>query len=697
MKKVMFIGNDFEVVEAIVKMKELFDFVPIIFVSKSVGDKVSINPLSQNVDINKIKNEKPEKLIESFDEILVFGEVDEVISPYFSAYKVRNSGVEETPKEVPNISIKFNTYVSKGAALEFIFKMVQVLKSMGIKVFANTDVKSFKYPISLIKKEENPDFILTFTLQGNADYTTDVMHDVKPSVYKIVNSITARFKKHVTKKQFFERDLPLFNEEDKHNIHIFKLNGFNYIFRSCNRNGQRLGDGTYRVYQAYANENSKYLKQVTYEDLFDFSRFRYYERRKAEMFATLFTFKYIKIENINDIILSYLGARKCNMACEYCFSDHKLEELPPLKKDEVVRIANYIIDGNLDAKVHVDNYIGGEPCLDFETVKEMYYTLLNYHKAYGIDASFGYLTNGMALTKKQLEWLKDVVPYVGFSLDGDKATNDAVRHNEAGMGSYQYVMDGIKMMKELNWPVETGVSCVITANNVNVKDIFLHFFDELGIRNVTIKPVRAPETSPIALTTKNFDKLEAGYKELFDFVYEKAKVGDTSYLKAMLTPLDYAGRFFIRVFLEDRVVVKRCGSAEHIFSVGNDACIYGCDSFNGTERAFIADTRNGVFSDKYKVPFVTDESEYLNCKKCWARFLCGGVCQYVQYVNGYQKNAVTEFECMFAKFMIEESIKFWTKAREEFAPETLEEIRDHILKIGFKNYRNRDSFFYAPC
>lgn len=697
MKKVMCIGNDFEVVEAVVKMKELFDFVPIIFVSKSVGSKVSINPLNQNIDINKIKNESPAKLLESFDEILVFGEIDEAIQSYFSANKVRKNVAVEPIKNIPNITIKFNTYVSKGAALEFIFKLVQVLKSMGIKVAAITDVQDWQYPVSLIMKEDDPDLNLIFTQHGEADYITDVAYDVKPNVYRIVDDIKERFKKLVTKKKFFERDLPLYNEEDKHNIHIFKLNGVNYIFRSCNRNGQRLGDGTYRVYQAYSNENSKYLKQASYEDMFDFSRFRYYERRKAEIFATLFTFKYIKIENINDIILSYLGARKCNMACEYCFSDHKLEELPPLSKDEVVSIANYIIDGNLEANVHVDNYIGGEPCLDFETVKEMYYTLLNYHKVYGIDASFGYLTNGMALTKEQLEWLKNIVPYVGFSLDGDKATNDAVRHNEAGMGSYQYVMNGIQMMKELNWPVETGVSCVITANNVNVKDIFLHFFDELGIRNITIKPVRAPESSPIALTTKNFDKLEKGYRELFDFVYEKAKAGDISYLKAMLTPLDYAGRFFIRVFLEDRVVVKRCGSAEHIFSVGNDACIYGCDSFNGTKRAFIADTRNGVFSDKYKVPFVTDESEYLNCKKCWARFLCGGVCQYVQYVNGYQKNAVTEFECMFAKFMIEESIKFWTKAREEFDSEILEEIRKYILKIGFKNYRNRDSFFYAPC
>ena len=79
MKKAMFIGNDFEVVEAVVKMKELFDFVPIIFISKSVGSRVSINPLNQNIDINKIKKESPDKLIESFDEILVFGEVDEAV------------------------------------------------------------------------------------------------------------------------------------------------------------------------------------------------------------------------------------------------------------------------------------------------------------------------------------------------------------------------------------------------------------------------------------------------------------------------------------------------------------------------------------------------------------------------------------------------------------------------------------------
>jgi len=698
MKKALLIGNDFEISEVISSYSStIFGFLPMVLVSKGVLDTISINPLVKGMDMPKIKHEKTEDFFNEFDLIVKLGVVDSDLNSYIDSRKVFKPRIRKI-RAREDIIFRVASYENRACLFKLICNSAQELDSMGIKVNVSTDIKELRGPVALIKKNSKPDFNIIFS---NKKVSKNVLSVNRDNVYhesKRVNDlIYERTHKLIPKSVFVSNDMEIFHMHDVNNIHLFKQRKNTYLFKSCNRSVMRLSSNLLKVANAYINHNEVYLQKATYDDLADFSRIRYYERVKSELFKTLFSFKYIKIANINDVILSYLGARKCNMACEYCFSDHELEELPPLSKQEVVDIANYIIDGNSEINVHIDNYIGGEPCLDFEEVKSKYYDLFDYHKAYGINASFGYLTNAMALTEEQLYWLRENVPYVGFSLDGDKATNDAVRHCKNGIGSYDYVLNSLEMMRNMNWPIATGISCVLTAINLNVKDLFLHFVDELSIHNVVIKPVRAPETSPVALTSKNFNEIKKGYKELFSFLYDKAKEGDISYLKSMLMPLDYAGRFFIRVFLEDRVVAKRCGSGEHIFSVGNDACIYGCDSFNGTSKGFIADTRNGIKTDSYKVPFVTEENKVLGCSNCWARYYCGGVCQYVQYVNDYKLNSVTRFECQFAKFLIEEAIRFWTKAYEEFDYNTINEIRNHIYNIGFKKYDDRDSFFYAPC
>lgn len=721
MKKALLIGNDFEISEVMSNYSStIFSFLPMVFVSKGVLGTVSINSLIKGIDLPKIKHEKPEMLLKEFDLIVKLGDVDSELNSYIDSEKIFKPRLRKVSAS-EDIVFRVSSYQTRASLFSMICNTVQELDSVGIKVNVSTDIKELKEPIAFIKQSSDPDFNIVFSNKNPTSHrnqrlrsgTTEpcCFHNKKSSknilsvnrgnIYyeskRITELIFNKAKALIPKSLYVARDMVFFHVFDVNNIHLFRQKQNTYLFKSCNRDVLMLSVNLAKVANAYINHDEVYLQKATYEDLADFSRIRYYERTKTELFTTTFNFKYIKIANINDVILSYLGARKCNMACEYCFSDHEMEELPPLSKEEVVKIADYIIDGNFDINLHVDNYIGGEPSLDFEEVKSKYYDLFDYHKAYGFNTSFGYLTNAMALTEEQLIWLKDNVPYVGFSLDGDKATNDAVRHCKNGIGSYEYVVNSLDMMQKMDWPTERGISCVLTANNLNVKDLFLHFVDELKVHNVVIKPVRAPETSPIALTTKNFKELKKGYKDLFSFLYDKAKDGDISYLKCMLMPLDYAGRFFIRVFLEDRVVVKRCGSGEHIFSVGNDGCIYGCDSFNGTSKGFIADTRSGKMTDAYKVPFVTEENKSFGCNNCWARYYCGGVCQYVQYVNDYKLNSVTEFECQLAKFLIEEAIRFWTKAYEEFDYDTIKEIRNHIYNIGFKKYDNRDSFFYAPC
>lgn len=365
---------------------------------------------------------------------------------------------------------------------------------------------------------------------------------------------------------------------------------------------------------------------------------------------------------------------------------------------DAVRVADMLLEDRSKPNVHFDNNLGGEPLLNWEAVKRLHLTLITYHKTRGIKASFGLLINGTQLEIKHLEWLRYHIPYVGFSLDGDRPTHDAIRQDAGGKPTYDRTVEGIRLLQESDWPVECGVSTVISRYNLDISALQSHIRKELKVPNIVMKPVRAAASEDFSLTFSDLADLEKGYREFFDYLMREGRKKNLEPLFTMLQPLDYAGRFLLRVFLADRVVVKRCGGGEHIFSVADDASVYPCDSFNGIPKFEIANLQEGKHNrGGYCVPFVTEENEAFGCSHCWARYLCGGICQYVQYLNNYEHNNVTRLECGLAKFLIESAILFWEEAYNTWEPETLEEVREQVHKIGFSPMEDPDSFVYAPC
>lgn len=405
-----------------------------------------------------------------------------------------------------------------------------------------------------------------------------------------------------------------------------------------------------------------------------------------------------KIENMNDVIVSFLGSRRCNLKCKYCFSDHTCEALSTMSANDILEITEMLTTDKPNLNLHADNNLGGEPWKDLCQVKQRHNAILAYHKTHGCRASFGLLTNGTLMEESDLPWFRCHIPYLGFSLDGDKVTHDKIRLDAAGKPTYDRTVRGIQLLQNADWPVPTGVSCVISRYNLDITGLQAHIRDELDVPNIVMKPVRAALESDFALTYSDLELLKGGYRDFFNYLMKEGENGNLKPLFTMLQPLDYAGRFFIRVFLRDRLIVKRCGSGEHIFSVDDSGRVYPCDSFNGGEDMEIGNIEEGMHNRfGYHVPFVCDEKKEFGCDNCWARFLCGGICQYVQYLNQYEHNDVTRMECGLAKFLIESAIRFWDAARENWNTKSLEQVAAQIRNIGFSPMLDRNAFVYAPC
>lgn len=557
------------------------------------------------------------------------------------------------------------------------------------------------YPFYLYSSRPDWDAALAFTKYRKPDAPFAVcLVDAGPQTAADANLLARlrRFSRgHVRVRQYTSW-MHRSYEGWKDNLHRLPDGAGELLYLACSRSVRRLSKPHQKILRALEDGSPERLNTLPREELEQFSAMCRYEEWKGRYFEALLRTHAVRIDNYDDIIVSYIGSHRCNLKCRYCFADHTCEALSQMPPGDAVAVAELLTGNRHNPNVHFDNNLGGEPLLNWEAVKKLHLALIAYHKTRGIKASFGLLTNGTQLKPEHLEWLRMHLPYVGVSLDGDRETHDAIRRGAAGEPTYDRAVEGIRLLQDSDWDVECGVSAVLTRNNLNISAIEEHLRDDLGIPNIVMKPVRAAAGEDYALTLDDLPALEAAYRAFFRFLLREGENGNLKPLFAMLQPLDYAGRFLLRAFCADRVIVKRCGSGEHIYSVADDATVYPCDSFNGIHSFEIASLQEGKHNRAdYSVPFVTEENEAFGCSRCWARWLCGGICQYVQYLNHYEHNDVTRLECGLAKFLIESALWFWQEARRRWDTALLEQIRERIETIGFHATGDPDAFLYAPC
>ncbi len=116
---------------------------------------------------------------------------------------------------------------------------------------------------------------------------------------------------------------------------------------------------------------------------------------------------------------------QCNLDCVYCYEHHKNQCTMPAS------LAKEIVDKELTMADGVEtvefDFFGGEPLLEFETVKEVVEYTIN--KKYDKDYIFFITTNGVLLTDEMKAWLKAHTDYlqIGLSLDGTKQMHDTNR------------------------------------------------------------------------------------------------------------------------------------------------------------------------------------------------------------------------------------------------------------------------------
>lgn len=189
------------------------------------------------------------------------------------------------------------------------------------------------------------------------------------------------------------------------------------------------------------------------------------------------------------VMLKPVGSA-CNLACQYCYYLEKELLYPNNKRswmsEETLEtfIQQYFL---AQTQPYVSfTWHGGEPLLrPISFYKKALKLQQKYGKGFYIENSLQ--TNGTLLTDEWCRFFKENNFLIGLSIDGPATVHDAYRQTLSGKGSFQKVLNGIRLLNKHG--VEWNAMAVVNAQNVKDVATFYNFFKSINCHFIQFTPI----------------------------------------------------------------------------------------------------------------------------------------------------------------------------------------------------------------
>ena len=142
----------------------------------------------------------------------------------------------------------------------------------------------------------------------------------------------------------------------------------------------------------------------------------------------------------------------CNFACPYCFENHKAGKMTEKVQDDVVALAERMLDASQKKDLFV-TWFGGEPLLAPDIIETLSERLTALCREKGAQYYAGIITNGYLLTQENADLLERCkVESAQITLDGVGEAHDKTRHLKGGGATFERITDNLRLGK-LNFRV----------------------------------------------------------------------------------------------------------------------------------------------------------------------------------------------------------------------------------------------------
>lgn len=263
--------------------------------------------------------------------------------------------------------------------------------------------------------------------------------------------------------------------------------------------------------------------------------------------------------------------------------------------------------------------------------------------------SMWFMTNGSHITDEYISFLKSIyMDTVMVSIDGKEEIHNKARKYHDGNGSFSDVLAGIKKLQ--NAGIKVTASVVITPENPYLLET-VEYLMSLGMEKVSFNLARGRAVSA-QFSKQSMDFLIDDFRKIYEKVYIEIISGNFHLLPALKDTMLFSciKKIYYRAYLTSRC---HWGKEVVIDSKGN---MYHCNSTIGCSNDLLGNYRNHV---TYKdVNTLKNVDDYERCKKCFAKYLCGGTC-YAEEIVGNKNNF--DMECYYRKELIKIGMEFYAR------------------------------------
>ena len=207
---------------------------------------------------------------------------------------------------------------------------------------------------------------------------------------------------------------------------------------------------------------------------------------------------------------------RCNQKCIYCHAS-SVNKTEKNKYDMDIETARKAVDICLmspskSLKIEIQ---GGEPLLNFETVKFIIEYASNHALAKDKNIEFVVCSNLTMITEDTLKYLADNNVFISTSLDGPKDVHDFNRRYREGQGTYEDVVKSLEKARKYISPTRISALMTTTKYSLSYSHEIIDEYVNRGFTSIFIRPL-----NPFGFARLNIHEIGYGSKEFINFYKE---------------------------------------------------------------------------------------------------------------------------------------------------------------------------------
>jgi len=204
----------------------------------------------------------------------------------------------------------------------------------------------------------------------------------------------------------------------------------------------------------------------------------------------------------------------CNFGCPYCYENRRTGKMTKEIQDGVIAYINKMIgEGVKNLEI---TWYGGEPLLFPDIVESLSRRIIAIAKEHDCVLNMYMVTNGYLLTQELVDLLDELeIMKVQITIDGMKANHDARRHLRNGKGTFDKILENLKLFQDSPIRVDIRMN-VDNQNCVDYQDLVTTIAaldnPNMGVYPSPVEDINKDKVNEVSdfMTQKEFEKFATG-------------------------------------------------------------------------------------------------------------------------------------------------------------------------------------------